>query len=651
MLCLKTRWGSLVLFALLIAGCGGSGSPGSEPPVAAEGFLKAATAVEFEASLKAGLTTIESGSAPVRFAAAQNAADSASTTYTAEPRVDEFDSVRYDGDVLYVAPQRFFGCCFIQDGPPTLTSQPPAQRGIRVYRTDPATAGITDIAEIPLEDDVSVQGMYVTGTRLFAITSTTLFGNYGADWAAPAVWFPQRLGYRVYDIADPAAPTEIVRAEADGVFVDSRRIGDTVYLISRYTPSIDGIVLPVQTASDRENNRTVLAGVTLADLLPQVTVGTNSQPLVDSGACFIPNEQSAEVGYPIITTVTAISLTDPSTIRSSCYNGQAFGAYVSEASLYLTAYGATGAADDVQTTRIHKFALASAGLDYRGSGEVPGLVWRGGQADFRMNEAEGRLRVMTSTFTGDSADRFDHELYVLAEDPDVPALTIVGQLPSTQRPAEIGKPNEDLFAVRFVADRAYAVTFERIDPLYVIDLADPTDPVIAGELEVLGFSDFLHPVTDSLLLGIGAAANGALKLELFDVSVLTQPLSRGAIEVGGQGTYSEARHNRYAFAYLAGTIDRFAIPVEEFAEVTIGGQPQWLQAGLYEYEIRDKTLPALASLAEVGRKVVTRADDPAPAPFASRSRSFIVGDSVYFVRDDAVWASRWGDAGTLAGPF
>ena len=155
---------------------------------------------------------------------------------------------------------------------------------------------------------------------------------------------------------------------------------------------------------------------------------------------------------------------------------------------------------------------------------------------------------------------------MLREKPGERALEIVGRLPNDTRPEEIGKPNEALFAVRFVGDRAYAVTFLRIDPLYVIDLSTPTDPRIAGELLIPGVSDFLHPVTDDLLLGLGMDGS-RFKLELFDTSVLEQPQSRGAITLGGISSGSPALWDRHAFTYLAGDdADRFAVPAYVAAE-------------------------------------------------------------------------------------
>ena len=133
-------------------------------------------------------------------------------------------------------------------------------------------------------------------------------------------------------------------------------------------------------------------------------------------------------------------------------------------------------------------------------------------------------------------------------------------------PRKSARPNEGLFGVRFIGDRAFAITFRQIDPFYVLDLANPADPRIAGQLLIPGFSDFLHPVTQNLLLGLGRESNNT-KVELFDVSVLEQPQSRGRIVLDGWTSYSEAEFERHAFTYLpADSADRFAIP----ATVTAG---------------------------------------------------------------------------------
>jgi hypothetical protein len=223
----------------------------------------------------------------------------------------------------------------------------------------------------------------------------------------------------------------------------------------------------------------------------------------------------------------------------------------------------------------------------------------------------------------------------------------VSELPNENRPEEIGKPNEALYGVRFLGDRAFAVTFEQIDPLYVIDLQDPGDPFIAGELTVTGFSDFLHPVNDDLLLGLGIDENSSIKLELFDVSNITQPMSLGSELLGGSGSYSEARYDRHAFTYQADVngVDRLTIPAEVYTSDGSG----FAESGLFLFEIRDKDQPALATLNPVGS--IIPPTDGFDSPHVERSRAFIHDDTVYYIRDETVWAASWLAPTIVNGPF
>jgi hypothetical protein len=178
----------------------------------------------------------------------------------------------------------------------------------------------------------------------------------------------------------------------------------------------------------------------------------------------------------------------------------------------------------------------------------------------------------------------------------------------------------------------------------VLDLSNPMDPRIGGELELPGFSEFLHPVSDGLLLGLGSDA-GHFKLELFDTSVLEQPQSRGAITLGGTFSSSEALYNRHAFTYLAGeNTDRFAVPAYVYTDLP--GPPTGRSA-LHQYEILGKQTPSSASLQETG--YVSPPDGALYAP--GLSRAFIDGDAVYYVRDATVWGSFWSTPTQVNGPF
>lgn len=645
---LKAVLSGLILLA--VAGCGSSGSgsgnnPGPQQPV---GLLSVVTDVAaFEKSIKAGLASMSSAE---QLAVAAATADANYTgTYTQESNVDEFDAVRYDGTHLFVAPRRYVHCCFILDDVQSAPDDPPAvpERSIRILATDPAGSAAGLVSSIPLEDDISVQGMYIDGGKMFALTGRNIYGNYGTMWADLAIWAPEKLGFRIYDVSDASNPGLEIEASIDGVFVESRRIGNTVYIVSRYTPWIGGLHYYVTSAEQQTANQALLQGVTLNDLLPKITIAGQTRSLVSPNQCYVTTSDSTS-NNAVITSVTAVPIDNPENFTSTCYNEDAYGVFVSENALYFTELR-PDATLQRDITRIHKFALAGTSVLYRGSADIEGTVWRGGQADFRMSEHDGDLRLLASQFDWSSDDFVDHQLYILRESSTGPDLQIVSTLPNNSRPAEIGKPNEALYGVRFLGDSAYAVTFQQIDPLYAIDLSNPMDPFIAGELEVTGFSDFLHPVTDDLLLGLGGGANGGVKLELFDVSNIAQPLSRGTATIGGQGSYSEARYDRHAFTYqvVADNLDRFAIPADVFAT---DGSFQFLGSALYLFEIRDKNMPALAALNSVGSIEPPSSGSNEPG-WVERSRSFIHDDTVYYIRDEDVWAATWDTPSVVNGPF
>jgi len=638
----------LASLGVSIGACGGGGPAGIfEPIPPVQGLLRpVSNPAELEQSIKSGFSVIQSPQlvADAQFAAAAAASGNFTGTYTQEARVDEFDSVRYDGSHLYVAPRRYYYCCYIA-ADATAIGTPP-ERSVRILETDPANGSATLTSTIALEDGVSVQGMYVTDNRMFALTGTSIYGHFGGMWSDVAIWAPEKLGYRIYDLTDPASPQLEIDATIDGVFVESRRIGDTVYIVSRYAPWIEGLDYYVTTPEQQASNQAILDGVSLDDLLPKISVNGVTRTLVAPDRCYIDSSDTA-AGYPVLTSITAVPIDNPTAFSTTCYTQDTYGVYVSENAIYFTQFQPS-AADNRNNTRIHKFALFNTAVDYRGSADIAGQVWRGGQADFRMSEYAGDLRVLASEWDWTNEDRVDHNLYILRESTTRPELDVVSKLPNENRPEEIGKPNEALFGVRFLGDRAYAVTFEQIDPLYVIDLVDPRDPFIAGALTVTGFSDFLHPVNDDLLLGLGVGGNGGVKLELFDVSNIAQPLSRGSTTLGGRGSYSEARYDRHAFTYQfdVNGIDRFTIPAEVYAS---DGSYRFVESGLFLFEIRDKDMPALASLNSVGSIVPPRAG--IEIPYVNRSRAFIHDDTVYYIRDETVWAASWNSPTIVNGPF
>ena len=636
---------------LALSACGSSSSSTAGPEEPVEGLLKIVSApAELESSIKNALTAVTSLSADALASASPGSetAGNFTGTYTQEKNVDEFDVVRYDGEHLYVAPRRLFHCCFgalEAQGDGAVNTGDPATASIRMLETDPANASATLAGTIPLEEGVSVQGMYVDGNRLFALTAELIYGSYGDAWSSLAIWAPEQLGFHIYDISDKSAPVQEVDVSIEGVFVESRRIGNVVYILSRYAPNVEGLFYSPQNAAESAHNEALLTNLPLDDLLPTITIDGVTQPLVDPENCYLSNDERT-ADYAVITSITAVPIDDPRAFVNTCYNDEVYGVYVSESAIYFPQILGFQLPDVF--TRIHKFSLNGTSVAYTGSADIEGQVWRGGQQDFRMSEKDGDLRVLSSKFDLNSTDFVDHLLYILRESPTAPELDIVSSLPNANRPEPIGKPNESLYGVRFLDDRAFAVTFLQIDPLYVIDLADPSDPRIAGTLEVTGFSDFLHPVSNELLLGLGApAAGGGVKVELFDVSELAAPLSRGSVTIGNQNSYSEARWDRHAFTYQADVagVDRFTVPATNLVQGDIRYE---VETSLQLFEIHDTQTPALASLVPVGRLIPVM---PSEYAFAERNRAFLHDDTIYYVLDETVWSAFWLSPTMVNGPF
>ena len=666
----SSRYPALCLLAGLLAACGGSGS-GSEQSPAPQGMLvPAGSAAPLQAAMRTAFvatgnetdlaTLLGAGSAP-ELALAPPSADSAtgaaefSTTYTQDADVGEFDVVTYDGDLMFIAPLNT--CCFN-----TLpvnaagTLQPGSgATDIRVLRTDPATAGGSELARLPLPESVSVPGMYLHEDRLAAITSAQYFGPWGDAWLAVAPWAEQTHGLRLYDVASltESSSDAAWQAQFDGSFVDSRRVGGTLYLVSRFTPTAEGLNYHPSTEQQRQRNAELLAGLRDEDLVPHATIDGVRRPLVRPEDCWVNNpndtanaELAGDQAAPVLTVVTAIDLNDPTGLSALCYNEATEGVYLSGNALHLLQVRADiNAAGNQSTlyTRVHRFALAD--FAYSGSAEVPGALWRGGQLDFRINEHAGVLRMFTSQWLADDTDRLDHYLHVLRPASDT-RLERIASLPNADRPEEIGKPNEDLYGVRFVGTRAYAVTFERIDPLYVIDLSDTADPRILGQLEVSGFSDFLHPVSGELLLGFGRTDSNALKLELFDVSDPALPRSLAVETLGGAWSHSEALYNRHAFSYRTGGAgnDRFAIPAQLTA---LDDSGEWTETGLYLYELLNRNDTGAAGLRAAGALVIDTPTEARPWPLGGRMRSRLHDDAVYLIRDQDVFGAPWQSPGAV----
>ncbi|OQC35645.1 MAG: Beta propeller domain protein [Deltaproteobacteria bacterium ADurb.Bin058] len=182
---------------------------------------------------------------------------------------------------------------------------------------------------------------------------------------------------------------------------------------------------------------------------------------------------------------------------------------------------------------------------------------------FAFDEYEGKLRVATTDDKGWwNSDKSESRVTVL-EDKG-------GELVEIGVVAGLGL-GERIHGVRFIGDQGYVVTYKQIDPLYVIDLKDPTNPTVAGELKIPGFSSYIHPLEDGFLLTAGRDGDeegnvGGVKIEIFDVTDPANPKSVTKAVVGdGWNTWSEALFNHKAFNFFRAR-NLLAIPVSGWVD-------------------------------------------------------------------------------------
>jgi hypothetical protein len=223
-------------------------------------------------------------------------------------------------------------------------------------------------------------------------------------------------------------------------------------------------------------------------------------------------------------------------------------AYASSQSIYVS-HAIVAREDCSRHTRIHKFDIRRrpGRTVYRASGEVPGWLLN----QFSMGEHAGFLRVATTQEQIPPIDLsgMSNNLFVLEE--QASSLDVVGEV---RRIA----PGEQIYAARFLGDVGFMVTFEIVDPLFTFDLSDPTNPRLLGELEVPGYSSYIHPAGDDHLLTIGqdvedvggSAWFQGVQISVYDISSLADPILNDMEIIGSRGTGSEALHDHKAFNYF-----------------------------------------------------------------------------------------------------
>jgi len=479
--------------------------------------------------------------------------------------VDEADIVKNDGKYIYTV------------------------SGNKVVIVDAYPA---DNAKILSEIDLggSVQELFINKDKLVVFGS-----NYGNYEVVPGKYqYSSESFINVYDVSDRSKPILKRNLSLEGNYFDSRMIGDYVYVIINQ-PYNEEIPLPHITSSGQSKSvcncldvyyfdypdysymfTTILSFNTQndnEDLTNKVfLMGTTQNMFVSLNNIYITYTKQMSSTYyteklindvylPSVPAIVALRINELKRSVNNTYETlQEIGEVIQNYSQSLNEQQRTNfektiqekmdnlqkdIAKETEKTVVHKISISDGKIEYKNQGEVPGTVLN----QFSMDEYNSYFRIATTSghvSRGESTSA--NHVYVLDNN-----LAIVGKL-------EDLAPGEKIYSARFIGDRCYLVTFKKIDPLFVIDLKDPTNPKVLGKLKIPGYSDYLHPYDENHIIGIGketmeAEEGGSfawyqgVKISLFDVSDVENPKEVSKYNIGDRGTDSYALHDHKAFLF------------------------------------------------------------------------------------------------------
>ena len=321
---------------------------------------------------------------------------------------------------------------------------------------------------------------------------------------------------QVYNIINKEKVTLVREVELAGNYLTSRKIDSNIYLLSNSFINYQQIEQPLY--------RDTLAEPVFNQI--------DYDKIRYFPGCYHPN-------YLM---VAAFDLEKKDEAVVNAYLGAGENIYMSNESLYVSV------AQDNRDTAVYKFNVKGTDVDYQDQAVVPGTPLN----QFSMDEHKGHFRIATTDFRG----MLKNGVYILDSE-----MKMTGKI-------EDIAPNERIYSARFMGDKGYLVTFEIVDPLFVLDLSDPVNPKILGELKIPGFSNYLHPLDDKHLLGIGKDTIAVdrkdhtgrvvgppmvyelgIKLAIFDVSDVNNPKEKHVEIIGDRGTYSEVLNNHKALLF------------------------------------------------------------------------------------------------------
>jgi uncharacterized secreted protein with C-terminal beta-propeller domain len=482
-----------------------------------------------------------------------------STTNVQVEGVDEADVVKNDSEYIYL----------LKD------------ETVRIVRAYSPTE-LREIAVIEIENsDFAPNEMYVDGDQLVVIGSAYTDMGHFVDKVVRD-YYGELTEVYIYDISDRSNPDLERQIAFEGYYSTSRKVDDMLYVITNKSAyyGVDWL-----EADDDE-------------LVPLYADSADDEVKVASmcsDVYYMPSVESTS--YMV---VGSVSLDSPkSDVEVEVVVGWGGNVYASRDNLYIAEqyyspvlWDNWGGGWSDEETIVHKFSLGLGNLSYLGSSVVDGRTLN----QFSMDEHDGYFRVATTK--GRSwDDNSENNLYVMDSD-----LNVVGKVEGLAK-------GEEIYSARFIGDRAYMVTFKTIDPLFVIDVSDPTNPYVLGELKIPGVSDYLHPYDEDHLIGFGLdtetlsegeqaemgegfAWYQGVKVAMFDVSDVRNPKELHKVVIGDRGTYSELSWNHKALLFdKAKGLMAFPITVAEIPQtVKDFGVDSWAYGdyvfqGAYIYDV------------------------------------------------------------------
>ncbi|MEK6934179.1 MAG: beta-propeller domain-containing protein [Nanoarchaeota archaeon] len=464
------------------------------------------------------------------------------------------------------------------------------------------------VGQIDFNESISIRNIFIKGNKIIAFGSTYNYEPYSSGISGGEIvqdkkassgmiapcfgrgcggYYGEETEIYIYDISDKSMPKMVKNISIRGNYIDARLVGEFVYAVSsQYTygkevypmMEVNGIkkeiligdvyyydidnerfvftnILSMNIENEEIQNKVYLTGATGTVYVSEENIYLTSEKRISYGNYY--NRTIEEVILPLL------PLEEKEKVNKILISDKTDYSKFNEVMNFVREYSASLKGDDKsvfdqrlqkdfelfamklvkdsEKTVIHKIGFDEGKIEYRSVGEVNGRVLN----QFSMDEFNGKFRIATTTGEIWNGNSLNH-LFVLNEN-----MNSIGSVEDLAL-------GEKIYSVRFMGNRAYVVTFKKIDPFYVIDLSDAEKPRVLGYLKIPGYSDYLHPYDENHIIGIGKNARGGdenfawyqgVKVSLFDVSDVENPKEVAKFDIGDRGTDSYALQDHKAFLF------------------------------------------------------------------------------------------------------